>query len=275
MKSEIRTRIFYEHKGNDLMIARDHSLAYGAHLHSHLEMVCMIDGTAKAIIDSSEYVIEKDDIFLIFPNQIHTYERLGDEDYYIFIFPDTFCSEYYSLFTGRLPETPLIKGGFRSDAIRTAAQAIEKEASYAGNYTQYKIKGFLLVILSTLFETMTFTSIKNKDTDLIKKILLYCSENFKQNIDLNTVANELHVNPCYISSLLRKKLQIGFSDYVNMLRVSEACHLLSDPSAPITDIAYQAGFNSPRSFNRAFSKHMGTTPRSYRDRGPQNTIGYY
>ena len=256
--------LLYENKGNSLMITRGDNLACGAHLHSHLELIFMLSGTSAAYVDGIKYTIEKDDILLVFPNQIHMYETFGEEDYYIIIFPDTLCHEYQTLFSNRVPESPLVRSGFRNPELRAIVEEIESNTSIHSTYIANKIKGYLLVVLSILFENMRFDPLRKPDTELIKKILLYCSENYAQDIRLETIGHELHVNQCYISFLFRKKLQIGFNDYVNMLRISEACHLLTDPSLNITHISYQSGFNSPRSFNRAFMKHMGMTPREFR-----------
>jgi AraC-like DNA-binding protein len=61
------------------------------------------------------------------------------------------------------------------------------------------------------------------------------------------------------------KLQIGFNDYINSLRVSNACKYLVKSEKSITEISEIVGFNTLRTFNRAFVKQMGTTPSKYRN----------
>ncbi|MBR6765080.1 MAG: helix-turn-helix transcriptional regulator [Clostridia bacterium] len=52
--------------------------------------------------------------------------------------------------------------------------------------------------------------------------------------------------------------------YVNGLRLNEAKRLLKTTDKNVTDIAIEAGFNTIRSFNRAFFAEMGETPTEYR-----------
>lgn len=59
---------------------------------------------------------------------------------------------------------------------------------------------------------------------------------------------------------------MGFTEYINELRVSQACMYLMEGEYNITKIALMSGFNTPRTFNRAFLKQTGMTPRTYRER---------
>ena len=126
------------------------------------------------------------------------------------------------------------------------------------------IKGYFLALLSELFQVVKFTETKSSDGDTIKAVLNFCSENYTQNIQLKTIAQALHISRTYISHLFSEKLHMGFSEYIGMLRISDACNLLVSCDMSITDISYAVGFNSPRSFNRLFLKYTGVTPREYR-----------
>ena len=75
---------------------------------------------------------------------------------------------------------------------------------------------------------------------------------------------ELHLNKYYISHLFSQTLGIRFNDYLHYLRISEACKLLRNTDYSITEIGDAVGYNTPRTFNRAFLKQTGTTPTEYR-----------
>ena len=66
---------------------------------------------------------------------------------------------------------------------------------------------------------------------------------------------------------MNQKLGMGFNDYVNSIRISNACRLLTESDMPIGEISETVGFNTVRTFNRAFVKHMGMSPREYRSQG--------
>ena len=64
--------------------------------------------------------------------------------------------------------------------------------------------------------------------------------------------------------MINSRLHIGFNDYVNSLRISSACKRLVKSDDTVTEISETVGFNTLRTFNRAFRKQMGMTPSEYR-----------
>ncbi|MCA6447833.1 MAG: AraC family transcriptional regulator, partial [Chitinophagaceae bacterium] len=60
--------------------------------------------------------------------------------------------------------------------------------------------------------------------------------------------------------------QMNFNDFINRYRVEEVKKQLQNPknaSLTIMSLAYDAGFNSKATFNRAFKKHTGENPSKY------------
>jgi YesN/AraC family two-component response regulator len=68
----------------------------------------------------------------------------------------------------------------------------------------------------------------------------------------------------YVSKLFKKKVQIGFNGYVNILRINEGKRLLKNTTKSITEIAGEVGFSCVRSFNRSFFSVTGKSPSDYR-----------
>ena len=58
----------------------------------------------------------------------------------------------------------------------------------------------------------------------------------------------------------------SFPEYLARARVREAQRLLSGTDRPVTECAYQAGFQSITVFNKTFLEIAGATPREYRKR---------
>ena len=75
---------------------------------------------------------------------------------------------------------------------------------------------------------------------------------------------ELHISKYYISHLFSHKLNMRFNDYINSLRISDACRYLRHDTRSITEISELVGFSTLRTFNRAFIKQIGVTPSQYR-----------
>lgn len=239
-------------------------LAFGAHLHSHLELVYMIAGRAKARVDSKEYIIESGDLFLVFPNQVHEYIKIGKERFVVSIFPSELCPEFRKIFRNKLPESPIVRNLEKNSKLFKLLHQIVSENEQESTCHDAIMKGYYLILLGEIFQMMQFRDIKSSDSDTIKLVLNYCMENYNREIHLDMVADTLHISKYYISHLFTDKLHIGFREYIGTLRVSEACLLLSTSDKTITEIAYDVGFSSTRSFNRVFLKYIGMTPSQYK-----------
>ena len=56
-----------------------------------------------------------------------------------------------------------------------------------------------------------------------------------------------------------------FVEFVNRVRIGQACGMLYATDEPITTICYQVGFQNLANFNRHFLKMKGMTPSAYRE----------
>ncbi|WP_162148499.1 helix-turn-helix domain-containing protein [Asticcacaulis sp. AC402] len=67
-----------------------------------------------------------------------------------------------------------------------------------------------------------------------------------------------------ISQALNTRRGTNFYDYVNALRIEEACLHLRSGTATVLEISETVGFNAKSTFNEAFRRHTGQTPTKYR-----------
>jgi AraC-like DNA-binding protein len=80
------------------------------------------------------------------------------------------------------------------------------------------------------------------------------------------LAGYLETSPRTLSRVLNEGLGQSFNEFVNRLRVQAVAAELADGSRDrdLLQIAFDAGFNSKASFNRAFKAYTGRTPSDYR-----------
>jgi len=86
-------------------------------------------------------------------------------------------------------------------------------------------------------------------------------------LTLNSLAQQLSMQPRELSVLINHDIGVHFFDFVNAYRIEKAKLLLSQTSTPkktILEILYSVGFNSKSSFNTAFKKHTHITPTQFR-----------
>lgn len=93
--------------------------------------------------------------------------------------------------------------------------------------------------------------------------LYYVKQNFRFKIRNEAVAELCDMSPFRFSRSFRETYGLTFQDYVVRFRILEACRLLQDPNANITDVAYAVGFNDASYFSRTFRRYVGTSPSSY------------
>lgn len=98
---------------------------------------------------------------------------------------------------------------------------------------------------------------------LMQKEKLYLHET----LSLRTLSARLQMDPNLVSFVLNNVLHKSFSDYVNEFRIEEIKHKMEDPAYAhfkIIEVAYECGFNSKATFNRAFKKITGKSPSAYK-----------
>ena len=232
---------------------------FDAHLHSDVEIIYLKRGKGGVHVGSEEYAAEEGDFVVIFPNQIHRYTGSHDNMGKISIAPYAMLHEYNEFLSSNIPVSPIVHDAGRN--IKKLYKMLFREYDL---FDKEICRGILLAVLGMLFAKMEFVSIKRENNSSIDVILQYCSENYRNDINIDSVARELHISRSYISHIFSEKLKINFRDYINSLRVSCAQNILKKSEDSITEIAGRAGFDSVRTFNRAFLKYTGTTPSEYR-----------
>lgn len=265
--------IKYELKTKDIEFRDNRAgkgrLACMPHLHRELELVCMLEGETVVYVDSVRYVLRGGDVFLTFPNQIHSYESSGTERYYIFIIKPDLMPDLMETFTAGIPASPIIAGGANRSKLRRLFDSLAETCSGEAmlhDYTATLRRGYLLALFSELLSLMTVSRLSVGDSGALRSIVAFCSKNFTENLSLSLLEERLHLNKYYISHLFSERLGLRFNDYINSLRVSEACRYLLNSDYSVTEISELVGFNTLRTFNRAFMKQMKMSPSEYRKR---------
>ncbi len=97
------------------------------------------------------------------------------------------------------------------------------------------------------------------------KIIHIIQQEYDTDISLEAIAERLHYNPNYLSSIFRKETNISFSEYVTMYRLNMAKKMLLESDLSIKEIAEMFRYNNSQNFIRSFKKKEGITPGKYRE----------
>lgn len=114
------------------------------------------------------------------------------------------------------------------------------------------------------FNDCMFEISQDKNREIIKKAIQYISVNFADPLTLENVAEHVHLNPAYFSTVFKQSTGTPFKEYLNMVRIEESKRLLSNTDYSLIDIAIAVGYDNQSYFSKVFKKHTGLTPKQFR-----------
>jgi AraC-like DNA-binding protein len=99
----------------------------------------------------------------------------------------------------------------------------------------------------------------------IVKCIDYIYDNLNSNLTITSIANELELNPSYLSKLFTKETGMSLSGYIKEEKLRAAAYMLEYTSFSIGDISEYFCFSSQSHFTNVFQKQYGVTPKKFRD----------
>ena len=258
------------------------------HQHKFIEIVYVLSGKARHIIDDREYSVKKGDISIINSYESHAFiAEKCDEPFlaYDLMFTPDFLDQsclsgedfsllsdsflFYSLF----PDEKDFKERFN-----LIPSQYELGAVFDKIYMEYKSRkiGYVNLIRIYTAEIMIrlLRKIQNLDANnlsaaqkhIVFEVMSYIESNYSIKIKTEEIASKLFFNKNYISKLFKKETGLSIHDFIKEIRIKEACKMLSNTKQTIVEIAKDCGFSDMKTFYNVFKKQMGCTPKAYRDK---------
>jgi len=98
----------------------------------------------------------------------------------------------------------------------------------------------------------------------IIKAMEYIYKHRNERLTVQAVADHLHINRSYLSSLFMKETGTGISDFIRAEKIKAAANMLKFSEYSYGDIAEYFGFASQSHFIQCFKKQTGLSPKEYR-----------
>jgi len=99
----------------------------------------------------------------------------------------------------------------------------------------------------------------------IARVVDHINENFYESISVAQAASMANMTEITFSRNFLAVTGYSFIDFLNRIRIGQACGMLYASDNQITSIAQEAGFKNLANFNRHFLKVRGMTPSEYRE----------
>ena len=206
-------------------------------------------------------LLKKGEFSVAFSYDVHSYNTPVNSKVYYLIIPTRFCGELLPQLTSKNIASPFINNQKTYDIVRSSIKHLIDGAN------EISQKGYVYVILGAILEQMSANvTSDSSDSRFSPELLIYLSQNFREELTLPMLATKFGYNPSYLSRNFSKTFGISFNKYLTMLRLREAILLMRSGKMNITECALESGFGSMRSFYRAFREEFGCTPKEYFDK---------
>lgn len=112
----------------------------------------------------------------------------------------------------------------------------------------------------------TFSNLQlNYNSRRIEKVMEYMNKNFDKAIRLSDAAKIANMTEVSFSRFFKFHTGVSFMDNLLDIRLGHASRLLIDTNQPVSEVAYNCGFNNISNFNRIFKKKKECTPKKFRE----------
>ncbi len=101
---------------------------------------------------------------------------------------------------------------------------------------------------------------------VMKKAIEFLEENYQRQITLAEVAGAVFVSPYYISRMFKRETGQTMTEYLNDMRIKNACTLLENVAYKVYQIGEMVGIPDAHYFSRLFKNSTGLTPSEYRNK---------
>lgn len=234
---------------------------FPAHFHNYLEIAFCFSGRQNVKVGETVYTLSGGDAVLIFPNTAHEYiaHPAGDSptEVLALICNTKLLAESMPDIVTKSAPLPFIEKNRVPQNARLAFGNILSAK------TEPELLGWTYILLAALLEVTELAPCAG-NLELPARVVAYIDANFKEDLTIEHLAGVFGYHPSYIAHLFCDQLKMPFRTYLGAVRSEYAAAKIRTTDKSLTEIAYDAGFNSLNTFCRCFKKHFGTTPSEYK-----------
>lgn len=254
---------FYENRKMSFDFFYSDSLSFPTHLHKQLELLYVLDGSITVTINGIQRTLHKGELSIAFPHSTHSYSPSPISQIFLVIFDAELTQDFALRLMSLEPLSPFLKP---EQVHRDVIYCIDSIGILVKEQLDIKlVKGYLSIMIYHILENLPLKSGTLVDhSNLTHQMLVYISEHFKEPITLESIAKGLGASKYHLSRIFSGKLNINFNTYLNSLRIGLAQHLLQQANLTVTEVAFECGFDSSRTFYRAFRQICQMTPSEYK-----------
>ncbi len=124
---------------------------------------------------------------------------------------------------------------------------------------------YLMNISDVIFQLQTEEQNKRAD-NAVDFIQNYINEHLSEDLSLVRLAEQVYLNPSYLSRLYKQVTNQNLSDFIDNARIERAKELLKKEKVKVNEVAKAVGYETAASFTRFFRKLVSCSPQEYHDK---------
>lgn len=157
--------------------------------------------------------------------------------------------------------------GTTRDAVATLLRDLSGEQAFGRVLKLLEILGVLAASrhLRPIASANFSPSLRHTDTARMQRVMRFIHDHLDSVIERQAVARCAALSDGAFSRFFKTRTGKTLPQYINELRIGNACTRLRDANAKVADIALACGFENLANFNRQFRAITGISPREYRN----------
>ena len=252
------------------------------HHHPELQLIYILEGTGDLFIEDSICTFEPGKLFLFGPNQSHILQ--SDPKYFrdncelksraisIFFHEKSLGDGFFDISETSIIKKLLHKAKRSLEFAPEVSHHIGKEIQDMLNKQGFDRFLEVLSILNKLAQSSDYSFLTNsiaqhpptdEESERIENIINYILNHYKDDIKLSTIAEVANYSRTSFCRFFKERTRKTFTQFLNEVRVSQACKMLRNTDLNVSQICFESGFNNISNFNRQFKRITNTTPKKY------------
>ncbi len=257
--------------------------SYGArwHFHPEVQLTLVLRSAGYRIVGDNIAPLLPGDMVLIGANLPHVWHQeecrvRGREAVHAIVvrFRDDFLGNHFLQSPEMDSVRRLLQRSVRGLHVtgptrETAAQLLRELAAARGLARLLKLFEIMHLLAASRdlrpISSASFSpELREADTARMQRVMHFIHAHLDGLVEREAVARCAALSTGAFSRFFKTRTGKTLPQYVNELRVGNACTQLRDPGAKIVDIAGDCGFENLANFNRQFRAITGLSPREYR-----------
>lgn len=249
------------------------------HWHPFVEILISISDGNEVQINDAVFPMGINDIVTVYPGDLHSIRRVKDNSLWVIQFSENLLDILFELKgnISLLSQYSFWKydpSSMKNEHMVMLIKEFFKSAESDEPFNEVHMYALLLDFFKEIGERCLVVRKEDSegtasgDFSRIKKIADICqyiSRNCTSALTLDEVAEYAGLSKSYFAHLFKQYTNSTFVDYLTEERVKLARTYFKDSEVSITNIAFESGFSSISSFNRAFKKITGLSPSAFRE----------